>query len=203
VIWKARMDGDTIEWCGDHMDSLVRGLPAGVVIHACTDVLPGGAAVGFGKVSECSTGPDGVTGSSPWGAPGGKLMLFTAAADLNGDLRVDGADLGRLSADWGRSTASDLSCSLDGMDGTVDGDDYGILLSQWTGSSGVVSINWGCSGVWGEGAVLDAAGGAATMLGFDDLNAMADFATSAPPVEALGMTELGALITQAILGGEA
>jgi hypothetical protein len=202
VIWKARADGDTIEWCGDHMDSLVRGLPAGVVIHACTDVLPGGAAVGFGKVSECSTGPDGITDPLPWGAPGGKLMLFTAAADLNGDLCVDGADLGRLWADWGMIAASDLSCSPDGAGGMVDGDDYGILLSQWTGDDGVVSINWGCSGHWDEVVVLDAAGGAATMLGFDGLGAMADYAASAPPVEALGITELGAVITQAILGGE-
>jgi hypothetical protein len=173
-----------------------------VVIHACTDILPGGAAVGFGKVSECSTGPDGITDPLPWGAPGGKLMLFTAAADLNGDLCVDGADLGRLSADWGMIAASDLSCSPDGAGGMVDGDDYGVLLSQWTGSSGVVSINWGCSGEWGDGEVLDAAGGAATMLGFDGLDAMASFATSASPDDALGVTELGAVITQAILGGE-
>ncbi|MFM1883584.1 MAG: hypothetical protein RJA05_1993, partial [Planctomycetota bacterium] len=202
VIWKSRMDGDTIEWCGDHMDSLVRGLPAGVVIHACTDVLPGGAAVGFGKVSECSTGPDGVMAPSPWGAPGGKLMLFTAAADLNGDLRVDGADLGRLSADWGMIAASDLSCSPDGAGGMVDGDDYGVLLSQWTGSGAVVSINWGCAGQWREGQILGAAAVAATMIGFDGLHAMASFATSAFPDDALGVTELGAVITQAILGGE-
>lgn len=102
----------------------------------------------------------------------------------------------------GMIAASDLSCSPDGAGGMVDGDDYGVLLSQWTGSSGVVSINWGCSGDWDDGDVLDAAGGAATMLGFVDLNAMANFATSAAPDDALGVTELGAVITQAILGGE-
>jgi len=102
----------------------------------------------------------------------------------------------------GMIAASDLSCSPDGAGGMVDGDDYGILLSQWTGDDGVVSINWGCSGHWDEVEVLDAAGGAATMLGFDGLDAMASFATSASPDDALGVTELGAVITQAILGGE-
>jgi hypothetical protein len=102
----------------------------------------------------------------------------------------------------GMIAATDLSCSPDGAGGMVDGDDYGILLSQWTGDDGVVSINWGCSGHWDEVVVLDAAGGAATMLGFDGLGAMADYAASAPPVEALGITELGAVITQSILGGE-
>ena len=202
VVWQSRLGNETIEWCGEHMDALVRGAPDDLTILACTDVLPGGAAVGYGVLGRRSPAVDCAGEPVAWGAPGGKLMLFTAAADLNGDLCVDGADLGRLLTAGGSDSILDLSCSPDGGCGMVDGADYGILLSQWTGSDGVVSINWGCSGSWDDGEILDAAGGAATMLGFDDLNAMADFATSAPPVEALGMTELGALITQSILGDE-
>ena len=49
------------------------------------------------------------------------------AADLNGDGRVDGQDLGILLAHWGQAGTADL----DG-NGTVDGGDLGILLSLWT-----------------------------------------------------------------------
>ena len=47
-------------------------------------------------------------------------------ADLNGDGRVDGADLGTLLAAWGSPGPTDL----DG-NGTTDGADLGILLSNW------------------------------------------------------------------------
>ena len=50
-----------------------------------------------------------------------------AAADLNGDCVVDGADLGILLSEWGNpDSAADLN-----NDGTVDGADLGELLSQY------------------------------------------------------------------------
>jgi hypothetical protein len=49
-----------------------------------------------------------------------------AAADLNCDGSVGGADLGILLANWGTSGPGDL----DG-DGTVSGADLGVLLSNW------------------------------------------------------------------------
>ena len=48
--------------------------------------------------------------------------------DLNGDGRVDGADLGLLMVAWGGS-----SPDLDGS-GSVDGGDIGVLLAAWTWS---------------------------------------------------------------------
>ena len=53
----------------------------------------------------------------------------TPDPDLNGDGRVDGADLGIMLAYWG-STGTDGD--LDG-DGDVDGGDLGLLLVAWTG----------------------------------------------------------------------
>jgi uncharacterized protein (DUF2141 family) len=47
--------------------------------------------------------------------------------DLNGDGRVDGADLGVLLGSWGLAGASDLN-----GDGTTDGADLGQLLAAWT-----------------------------------------------------------------------
>ncbi len=47
--------------------------------------------------------------------------------DVNGDLTVDGADLGLLLSVWGRgSQCSDLN-----QDGITDGADLGLLLSSW------------------------------------------------------------------------
>ena len=49
-------------------------------------------------------------------------------ADLNGDGRVDGADLGLMLATWGEPGPSDL----DG-NGVTNGGDLGLLLAGWTG----------------------------------------------------------------------
>jgi len=46
--------------------------------------------------------------------------------DINGDGRVDGADLGLLLAAWGGSGPADLN-----GDGIVDGADLGLLLAAW------------------------------------------------------------------------
>jgi len=48
------------------------------------------------------------------------------AGDLNGDFRVDGADLGILLGQWGGPGSGDLN-----GDGRVDGADLGILLGAW------------------------------------------------------------------------
>ena len=48
--------------------------------------------------------------------------------DLNGDGRVDGADLAMILAGWGLSGATDLDGS-----GLTDGADLAIVLASWTG----------------------------------------------------------------------
>ena len=48
--------------------------------------------------------------------------------DLDGDGRVDGADLGLLLAGWG---SADPTLDLD-RDGSVGGGDLGLLLAAWT-----------------------------------------------------------------------
>ncbi len=57
------------------------------------------------------------------------LRPVPGPADLNGDCKVDGADLGLLLSEWGvKPSAADLT-----YDGMVDGADLGVLLSSWTG----------------------------------------------------------------------
>ncbi|MEE2896504.1 MAG: dockerin type I repeat-containing protein, partial [Planctomycetota bacterium] len=51
------------------------------------------------------------------------------AADLNGDGRVDGADLARILARWGQSC---LGCAADlNRDGEVNGADLAGILAGW------------------------------------------------------------------------
>ena len=46
--------------------------------------------------------------------------------DLNGDLFVDGADLGLLIGGWGTSGIGDLN-----DDGSIDGADLGLMIGAW------------------------------------------------------------------------
>ena len=48
-------------------------------------------------------------------------------ADITGDGRVDGADMGRLLAMWGSAGISDLN-----GDGVTNGADLGLLFAEWT-----------------------------------------------------------------------
>ncbi|MFO0962542.1 MAG: PQQ-dependent sugar dehydrogenase [Phycisphaerales bacterium] len=50
--------------------------------------------------------------------------------DINGDHRVDGADLGILLGGWGQGGVTDLNRS-----GTTDGADLGLLLGNWGASN--------------------------------------------------------------------
>lgn len=62
----------------------------------------------------------------PYDAYLAKFRNPTLPADLNGDGRVDAADLGLLLAAWGRDGASDIN-----GDGTTDAADLGMLLAAW------------------------------------------------------------------------
>ena len=73
----------------------------------------------FTRWSECWDAPaagDGITQSS------------TRTADIDGDGRTDGVDLGILLSNFGGSGAGDV----DG-DGSIGGPDLGALLAAWTG----------------------------------------------------------------------
>ena len=70
-----------------------------------------------------------------WSYEGSSLlsprMLVNALtiADITGDCRVDGSDLGVLLAQWGPCTGT-CTADLTG-DGVVDGADLGLLLAEW------------------------------------------------------------------------
>lgn len=192
VIWQSREVEGGVEWCGKRIDSLARNIPINLAVFACTDVLPGGATIGYGLL----TGGIPATG---WGSPGGKLILFTAAADYDGDLNVDGADLGVLLVAWGTSNPDvALDCSND----VIDGADLGQLLVAWAAGSDVARVPWDCADKeWGTGSQILAAELAAESMGFDGLEGMGSYLSVVSNSAAAETAEIAALITQAISGG--
>lgn len=85
------------------------------------DLQPGDYVVELKRV-------DSVTTQVPvclsWFMPETPQMV----GDLNGDLHVNGADLGLLIGNWGGSGVGDINGS-----GLVDGADLGLLIGGWTG----------------------------------------------------------------------
>ena len=99
-----------------------------------------GDLVGIPAAIESTTGIDlndrgtalCVGGDTLISPPGGAWLMSptSAAADLNGDCRIDGADLSLLLGNWGLANANaqgDLN-----HDGRVDGVDLGLLLGSWS-----------------------------------------------------------------------
>ena len=77
-----------------------------------------------------STGAD-ISGQWVEGEPNEFLKSCPPAGDLDGNGRIDGADLTILLGEWGASdgrSGSDLD-----LDGVVDGADLTIMLGNWTG----------------------------------------------------------------------
>jgi hypothetical protein len=74
----------------------------------------------------CGNSPEQIYGN--WTDEGGNTV-FEPSPDLNGDGWVNGADVGLLLVDWGK-TGDCLPADLD-CDGWVDGADFGMLLAAW------------------------------------------------------------------------
>ena len=88
------------------------GLPAGTYASTATILTSDENIPGATSAQVVATLSATVAGGNP--------------ADLNGDGRVDGADLGQLLAAWGTPGPTDLDGS-----GSTDGADLGILLTNW------------------------------------------------------------------------
>ncbi len=131
--------------------------------------------------------------------------VLTHVADLDGNLRVDGADLGLLLLNWCSGGCDDeLVADLD-CDGMVDGADSGILLSVWSGSDFVV-IDPLCacgsseSMISGPSPISESEfAAAAESLGFTSLGALAEWATTATKQQ---LDAVGSALVVLASGGE-
>lgn len=87
-------------------------------------VLPSGSVAHLLMNGTFSDGTSTTTASSNLAMTGTPAPIL---GDLNGDGRVNGADLGLLLSGWGQPGISDLN-----NDGTTNGADLGLQLSNWT-----------------------------------------------------------------------
>jgi len=68
-----------------------------------------------------------------------QVFILTCPADLDGDFRINGTDLGLLFLEWGEvGHEYDLDCM-----GDIDGADSGLLLLAWTGDA-LCTVNDEC-----------------------------------------------------------
>jgi len=121
----------------------------------------------------------------PRGTSATHVYLLTCAADIDGDGRVNGADLGELLANWGPCPQTGPCVADLNDDGVVDGADMGILLNAWTGQE--LCQIWPTSPVCGDpesfggGDILAGFAVALDFLGFEDVDALASWYATASP----------------------
>lgn len=161
AFWLSRIDQGDLQWCFQDANDVSLRAP-GWTIQALHDATSDGILVGVARR-----------------AGERRLCYLTSCADLNGDLFVDGADLGSVLTHWGERGAAmgdDPAIDLNGDD-LVDGVDLGALLVAWTGPApGVpVRVAPNCNAPQWQQAIerLPYVQSATLALGFDNLDALA------------------------------
>ncbi len=185
-------------WCGRDVADLIlsvrwRRNPAGAYADEPWASLGSGPSDPQGKFAPAVLSAHQVDalGSSvviAWLSPAQPYVVarLRASADLSGDGRVDGADIGLLLAGWRLSGDSDLDAS-----GTTNGADLGILLARWGNP-----IVWDCSSAEAGAGEIALVQHAAFILGFDSLDDFGDSLSLLPPSTASYLAEAAHLIAQ-------
>jgi len=171
-IWIGREQANpSTEWCAFDADEITIR-PPGITIEAIHDITQTGVAVGIARDTR-----EGAAGSE-------QMVLLTEPSDLNGDLRVNGADLGALLGLWGPvSPTGSLNADMNG-DGVVDGADLGIFLGNWnwigTGSGSMIRLDCQADEWSVSNPIPISVEMAANALGFASLNELGQFARVLP-----------------------
>ncbi len=171
AFWLSRIDQGDLQWCFQDANDVSLRAP-GWTIQALHDATSDGILVGVARR-----------------AGERRLCYLTSCADLNGDLFVDGADLGSVLTHWGQRGAAmgdDPAIDLNGDD-IVDGADLGVTLTAWTGPSpgAQLRVTLDCNATQWRQAIerLPYIESAAVALGFDDLDGLAGVLLPASRIE--------------------
>ena len=162
AIWLGRWSNSASEWC--YLDANEVALQApGWRIQSLHDATLGGVLLGIAQQSDSR-----------------RLCYLTSSADFDGDLRVDGGDVGVVLTSWGTNGAGSGEMPPVDLTGDqiVDGEDFGVLLTAWTGSDpdSRVRVVLDCQESQWQAAIirLPFVEQAAYALGFDGLDGLAD-----------------------------
>ena len=168
-FWLSRREQENLEWCFTDANDVTLS-PPGWTIQAVHDATPDGIAVAVARKDQER-----------------RLCYLTSIADLNGDLLVDGTDIGALLARWGLDGAGHdetAPIDLDG-DGVVNGADLGIMITGWTGTGpgARLRVALDCDETqWREAIVRYPYVQSATeLLGFGDLNDLGQSLSQSSP----------------------
>ncbi len=180
VLWLGRRDGEGgWEWCGRNAEDLdvVWKQQSALVIHAIHDIHPTGIAVGYASENNAT-----------------KLVLLTSLSDINGDLKVNGADMGALLADWGPGPGGGTYLPGDlNRDYVINGADLGILLTAWNAVFAPVHMDCDAK-MWRPISPIDVAS-TAVLLGFDGLDDLGSHCLSLDSGNAAALGEYVSMLT--------
>ena len=134
-IWVGKAAADTAtDWCAWNVNAIAI-CPSGMVVESVHDMNDAGIAIA-------------TVSSTRDGNPVLRLAFLTPVADINGDLKVDGGDLGVLLGDWGPVQSFEERRLHDlNQDGNINGADLGLFLGGWGDYSGEAVRVWiACQG---------------------------------------------------------
>jgi len=191
LLWLDRFSGG---WCCNRLsDITVNAIPAvpntPLIVRYGHDVAESGQLVVDVRVTQ-------QVGTAQVPVP--HAALLTCVFDLDGDLRVNGADLGILLNNWGTwNDVLDLTC-----DGFIDGADLGALLNAWTGDAlcrvGLHVIDCHCEqAAEASQNMAMAFDTAVTLAGFDSVAAFVEWGQAAtlPELESMAMFIAAIMLT--------
>lgn len=189
-IWVGReQTNQSTQWCAFDAD-MITLRPPGIIIEAIHDITQTGVAVGIARdIREGAASTE-------------LLVLLTEPSDLNGDLQVNGSDLGLLLGLWGPINPSDQLNGDMNEDNVVNGADLGIFLGNWnwigTGSGSTVRVEcaldqWAVSNPIPISVAVNA-------LGFASLDDLGEFARALPTSVQVQLCETVTVLAIALEG---
>ncbi|MDA1177740.1 MAG: hypothetical protein O2931_02975 [Planctomycetota bacterium] len=127
--------------------SLISGFQASIALGDSFNVLSavGGVGGSFDTLIQPPTMPADLMFFPDYSVATLVRLVVVDRCDLNGDSRVDGADVGLLYANWGVVAAGNIADKDNS--GTVDGADLARLFNAWTGDAAPNSVPEPSSGL--------------------------------------------------------
>ena len=188
-IWVGKAAAsDATDWCAWNVNDIAIR-PLGMVVESVHDMNDAG--IGIAVVSSTQNGTSSL-----------HLAYLTPVADLNGDLQVNGADLGMLLGEWGPVGTEGQRLYDLNQDGNINGADLGLFLGGWGDFTGPTTSWIGCgTQSWNRPVqrygYIDKA---SELLGFATLDELGETARALTPDGQVGLCSVVEMLADALEG---